>query len=426
MHLTEHDEVASPHLPLGQPASLARRMRQPVNPFLPVAGSRLCQSDALPSAWQFENRIRKLSGRSPLMLRHRAHSSPNNLRSGLGLGSPMKRRAPRAGLLLGQALDAVVGPPGSERKREVGKDFGAAPAPAAIGSALARACEDSRNSVVPAAQRSTGGSLTARPRRASAPNALAPLPRPTTSGGIPRPTSASAGASLPAHMAKDVMALFEAFAKTREQTEEANWQLSQSGIGAAPSSRPASSAAGASAAAEPIGKQRRKRADGRPAKGAAVTSAVAEAAMPKGKSFSQVLRLYYPSATRAEIEQMVALVAGREEEIARARWVERAKEMYGAEISRFFGAADADGGGSIDIAEFRAAVSSFGLLDAEVNALFAGADHDGNGVRRDDGQHGISARSTYDGEHFSGRCSTWTSLPSSSRRASRCSRTLVR
>jgi len=183
MHLTEHDEVASPHLPLGQPASLARRMRQPVNPFLPVAGSRLCQSDALPSAWQFENRIRKLSGRSPLMLRHRAHSSPNNLRSGLGLGSPMKRRAPRAGLLLGQALDAVVGPPGSERKREVGKDFGAAPAPAAIGSALARACEDSRNSVVPAAQRSTGGSLTARPRRASAPNALAPLPRPGERGG---------------------------------------------------------------------------------------------------------------------------------------------------------------------------------------------------------------------------------------------------
>lgn len=56
--------------------------------------------------------------------------------------------------------------------------------------------------------------------------------------------------------------------------------------------------------------------------------------------------------------------------------------MHGDEIARFFGAADADSGGSIDLGEFRAAVSDMklGLLDGEANALFAGADHDGNGV----------------------------------------------
>lgn len=191
------------------------------------------------------------------------------------------------------------------------------------------------------------------PSLTSQPSAIA---TPSAHGGASR---RAAIATLPSHVRKEVMLLFDAFAMMQNQPT-----VDPPHVGAKPPTAGAKAAAPtpASRATSLLGMYRGK-------------------LVPSKRSFESVLRMNgFKSASQDEVEAMLALVATPLEQLATGQWVENAKRTYGAEVRAAFTRADKDGSGGIDLSEFAIAVEAANVDDTHMRLLFDAADANGDGV----------------------------------------------
>jgi len=127
------------------------------------------------------------------------------------------------------------------------------------------------------------------------------------------------------------------------------------------------------------------------------------AALPPPGSFLEVVRLYYPTYSRATLEAMIEDARPGMEDVDRRQWVSHTKVVFANKVKLAFLKSDADKSGGLDCDEFIAAVkeactakpaersdggqrslrarSSTPMpTPEELKRLFASADADGNGV----------------------------------------------
>lgn len=110
------------------------------------------------------------------------------------------------------------------------------------------------------------------------------------------------------------------------------------------------------------------------------------------QSFETLLRTYYRSATRAEMEAMLTLATPSMAAVDRRRWVAKTKATHERAIRMAFLMSDADGDGELSLQEFADAVAIHRregtlpngpngriLSDAELEAVFHAHDKDRNG-----------------------------------------------
>ncbi|KAL1499636.1 hypothetical protein AB1Y20_011835 [Prymnesium parvum] len=104
-------------------------------------------------------------------------------------------------------------------------------------------------------------------------------------------------------------------------------------------------------------------------------------AMDKNKDgsveFVELLKLFYPTATRAEVRIMLGWVEKRR--TAKSLDNFRLSDEQRRQAQAMFAMYDKDRSGTIDAAEFREAMQRCGFNSEETDAMFAEADVDGNG-----------------------------------------------
>jgi len=110
--------------------------------------------------------------------------------------------------------------------------------------------------------------------------------------------------------------------------------------------------------------------------------------MPEAGTFLDVLKLYYPSFSRATLEMMVKDAKEAIDAIDRRRFVARAKGTYADRLRLAFSKSDSDSSGELGIDEFVDAVMRVGasppgqkpMSKDQVERLFAAADTDSSGT----------------------------------------------
>ena len=99
------------------------------------------------------------------------------------------------------------------------------------------------------------------------------------------------------------------------------------------------------------------------------------------KGFFTLFKIYYPWATRKELNKMHDLIIPDEIEYDCNIWAKNTSNQYKKDIIKLFGVIDKDSSGGIDINEFKLAVQQVSKLeDKIIEDMFKKADKDNNKI----------------------------------------------